>query len=166
MRQGAKIKLIDLDASASFREDNHQFSGAKFSSAYIPPEMVYMTPSRGGTASGPCAKVKQVFFTKEGEVDEERMVGYDPILAHPAHDMWALGVVMFQICSGETLFHANDEDNIDDDSLLMLGEWLDEFKNKKLSKVADKDARNLVAQLLSKDYRYAYVFDCVLSDSV
>eukprot|EP01041_Mallomonas_annulata_P002721 gene2721-5360_t len=44
MRQGAHIKLIDLDASASFHNDKKQYSGAKFSSAYVPPELVYQSP--------------------------------------------------------------------------------------------------------------------------
>jgi serine/threonine protein kinase len=38
MRVGHRMKLIDLDASALF---DVGFSGAKFSSAYAPPELIY-----------------------------------------------------------------------------------------------------------------------------
>lgn len=37
---GQKIKLIDLDASASFNRG--ESAGAKFSSGYIPPELLYL----------------------------------------------------------------------------------------------------------------------------
>ena len=42
MRMGQKLKLIDLDGSASF-SSNEEHAGVKFSSAYVPPEMVYVT---------------------------------------------------------------------------------------------------------------------------
>ena len=42
MRIGQKLKLIDLDGSASF-SNNEEHGGVKFSSAYVPPEMVYVT---------------------------------------------------------------------------------------------------------------------------
>jgi serine/threonine protein kinase len=38
IRIGHRVKLIDLDASAMF---DVGFSGAKFSSAYAPPELIH-----------------------------------------------------------------------------------------------------------------------------
>jgi Protein kinase domain/TIR domain len=40
MRVGHKMKLIDLDASACFTEGN-QYAASKFSSGFVPPELVY-----------------------------------------------------------------------------------------------------------------------------
>ena len=37
---GQKIKLIDLDASASFNRG--EYAGAKYSSGYVPPELLYL----------------------------------------------------------------------------------------------------------------------------
>lgn len=145
MRQAANVKLIDLDASASFKADNQQYSGAKFSSAYIPPELLYQPIGIGSAAA-----VKVVILDEQGK-PVFNLMPYDPVPAAPSHDMWALGVVLFQMCTGETLFHTNDEDNMDEESLLQLFEWSDGFKGKKLSKVSNPDARNLIAQLLSRD---------------
>jgi serine/threonine protein kinase/Leucine-rich repeat (LRR) protein len=40
MQADGRMLLIDLDASASFSEDDHQYAGAKYSSAYVPPELI------------------------------------------------------------------------------------------------------------------------------
>ena len=37
----AKLRLIDLDASAAIAVHSDQFAGAKYSSAYIPPELLF-----------------------------------------------------------------------------------------------------------------------------
>ena len=42
VRFGQKLKLIDFDASVSYA-NNEEHSGIKFSSAYLPPEMLYVT---------------------------------------------------------------------------------------------------------------------------
>ena len=41
MRVGAKIKLIDLDASTRY-SPRLQFAGVKWSSAYLAPEMIHV----------------------------------------------------------------------------------------------------------------------------
>ena len=53
--------------------------------------------------------------------------------------------------SGESLFFANDEGNLDEDQLRILYDWTDEYKSKRLQKVTDPYARNLVSRLLMKD---------------
>lgn len=40
MQVGHQIKLIDLDAAANFLKG--EFAGAKYSSGYIPPELLYL----------------------------------------------------------------------------------------------------------------------------
>ena len=53
--------------------------------------------------------------------------------------------------SGESLFFANDEGNLDEDQLRILFDWTNDYKLKRLQKVKDPYARNLVSRLLMKD---------------
>jgi hypothetical protein len=57
---------IDLDSSAPI---DSGFSGAKFSSAFTPPELIRIEPMRDG-------------------------MPFDLVPARPAHDVFALGVVL------------------------------------------------------------------------
>ena len=116
--------LIDMDAATAFGDT----CGAKISSAYIPPEMIVSTQADA----------------------------YDISTAVPAsvsYDMWGLGVVLYNLCTGETLFQANTDDNlVDASSWQALSSWNNDTKSAKLSKkISDSAARNLVSQLLHKD---------------
>ena len=53
--------------------------------------------------------------------------------------------------TGESLFSANDEGNLDEDQLRLLFAWTNDFKSKRLQKVKNSHARNLVSRLLMKD---------------
>ena len=53
--------------------------------------------------------------------------------------------------SGESLFFANNEGNLDEDQLRIVFDWTEEFKHKRLQKVSDPHARNLISRLLMKD---------------
>jgi serine/threonine protein kinase len=74
-------------------------------------------------------------------------------VAHPSHDMWALGVILYRLCARESLWSEDDEDNIKDDSghLLELALWTDAFKEERLQKIEDTATRTLVSKLLEKD---------------
>lgn len=69
--------------------------------------------------------------------------------AHPSIDLWSLGVVLYYMCAGETLFHGSVDDTIDNLQLTMLADWNDELKEQRLSRISDAAARHLVSQLLS-----------------
>ena len=118
-----QICLIDMDAATLFGD----ICGAKISSAYIPPEMIVTTMNET----------------------------YDINTKLPAsisYDMWGLGAVLYNLCTGETLFQANTDDNlVDASSWQSLSTWSNETKSMKLSKISDTAARNLVSQLLHKD---------------
>jgi serine/threonine protein kinase len=63
-----------------------------------------------------------------------------------------VGAVLYFLCTGETLFHCNCDDDItDQDQLLELFEFSQEFKKKRLSKISDNLCRNAISQLLVKD---------------
>jgi len=74
-------------------------------------------------------------------------------VAHPSHDMWALGVILYRLCAREAIWFENDEDNIKDDSghLLELALWTDGLKMQRLQKIEDTATRALVSNLLEKD---------------
>ena len=76
---------------------------------------------------------------------------YALLPASPSYDMWSVGVIFFELCTGEPLFLADEGDNIDDDALVSLNLWSNELKRKKLAKVTDPYARHLLSQLLQKD---------------
>jgi serine/threonine protein kinase len=74
-------------------------------------------------------------------------------VAHPSHDMWALGVILYRLCAREAIWFENDEDNIKNDSghLLKLALWTDGLKMQRLQKIEDTVTRGLVSNLLEKD---------------
>ena len=129
-----KFKLIDLDAAADLTRGD--FAGLKFSSAFICPEMIHEcsvadmeelhqfdnSSSGGGTARAFAVKSLEFFAPSNGGAGADSItegsvkgpaVPFVPVAAHPSQDMWSFGVVMFQMCSGEPLFIASDEDNLD-----------------------------------------------------
>jgi hypothetical protein len=84
MRVGHAMKLIDLDASAAIGID---YSCAKFSSAYLPPECFHYDEASNYI----CVKG----FNKDIQTDrteQTRSTSYDMVLASPHHDIWALGL--------------------------------------------------------------------------
>lgn len=91
----------------------------------------------------------------ENEEDERAdHIPYDLVKASPAHDMWAIGCILFHLCSGETLFQANDEDDISSQkNLVDLLEWSHATKQERLAKISHPLAKNLVSQLLVLDSR-------------
>ena len=157
VRENQRIKLIDLDACASLKDG---YSGAKFSSAFLPPEMIHchlhVSNDDGGDGTSAQTYLKH-YKVKTFQVDLQTGLPittdlpYDLVPAAIAHDVWSLGVILFQMCTGEPLFLANDEDNIDEGNLEILFEFSEEFKAKKMKKIKDTKARNLIGQLLNKD---------------
>jgi serine/threonine protein kinase len=128
VRVNGRMLVIDLDASSPCSNA----LGYKSSTAYIPPEMLKSSDSR-----------RQIPRPRRPS-DE------NALLASPSFDIWSLGVIFFQLFCGETLFQANDEDNLDADGLLLLQNWGSDpsFRLKKLSKISHPMARHLVSQML------------------
>ena len=138
------VRLIDLDASVSFSADNHQFIGSKYSSLYLAPEVFYELPDgRQGV------RTYQRSSDTGMPVDEPRE--YELVRASPAQDMWSLGVIMYLLCTGRTLFQASVEDNLGPEEMKKLLAWDDAMMVEKLSLVTDDYARNLLSLLLDRD---------------
>jgi serine/threonine protein kinase len=153
MRCGSIMKLIDFDASVVTYQhlgiadlciensciitgigknetDGQYCMGSKCSSAYIPPEMVRLRHDDQGNLRASCG---------------ENML----IPATPCFDVWSIGMILYELCAEETLFHADGQDNIDEEQLHVLCHWSDAFKQKRLNKIKNSVARNLISQLLS-----------------
>jgi len=139
LQAGHVFKLIDLDASINFKESG-AFSGLKYSSACLPPEMFWKTGDDN-------VKVRAV---QDWSPDE----GYDLVPASPAHDMWALGCMLFLLCTGGTLFVSTVSDDLMyERDWNELWEWTEVTKRSKLELVQNHLARNLLSLLLMKNPR-------------
>ena len=233
--------LIDLDASVRHKRDDETgeepgFSGLKYSSGYIPPELVYVDPQTNVpyVRSSTRAKAKRPAWSMEtGASGEGGLNYYDEVLhilrvddsddsdeevgpirsgittpvsealsrsrtasvamvsaeainhlefeeleefeglptsssstttnayggyvemellpASPAHDLWSLGVIIYQLSVNATLLLCDVDGNADETSLRDLAQWDDMYKVEKLRRIQNKYAQNLVSQLLSKD---------------
>ena len=143
VRTGGRWKLIDLDAACVIGTGK---VGHKSSSAYVPPEAIYVDRVAG------TACVRSAVAVAKGEAR------YDLLTAHPSFDVWSLGCTLYQMCTTDVrpLFRGGQDDNLTDDlteedNLFVLAEWSSDHKRKKLIRVTDSSARNLLAQMLHKD---------------
>ena len=140
VRIGGKWKLIDLDASCVIGQEA---VGHKSSTAYCPPEVLYIN--------------------QDGQVAVRSPHATDslstPLLAHPSFDVFSLGCILYQLCNKDVLplFQGNQDDNLrvedtgTDNDLWSLYEWSMDLKTRKLSVIDDPIARNLLSQMLHKD---------------
>ena len=95
MRMEGVFRLIDFDASVSYRDK--QYVGAKYSSAFCPPEMLELVNTDDDTT----------IFVRTYKTDApiQSDLPYSLLLAHPSYDMWSLGVTLYQVL--ELVTHHN-----------------------------------------------------------
>ena len=143
VRTAGQWKLIDLDAACEIGKEP---VGHKSSSAYVPPEAIYVDEKTDS------ACVRSVVAVTKGEAN------YELLMAHPSFDVWSLACILYQMCTADVkpLFQGGQDDNLVGvrkgvDTLFALAEWSPELKADKLADVPDKLARNLLSQMLHKD---------------
>ena len=132
--------LIDLDACANI---SREYAGVKISSAYIPPEMIYFNV---------ITNEYDVRVSNNSSDIDLQDYSYEFVKATIAYDSWSLGVILYFLCVGSSLFHSDTAENIISQSAFeKLHNFTLAFKKDKLSNVDDPQARNLISQLLNKD---------------
>ncbi len=80
-------KLIDFDAAVSLSAPG-AVCGLKYTSGFVPPEMVHIDVEGK-------AVVREVITSRP--LSE---VGYEYVSADTSYDMWSLGVVLYNLCTG------------------------------------------------------------------
>ena len=90
MRMEGALRLIDFDASVSYRDN--QYVGAKYSSAYCPPEMLEFVDT--DSVSTVCVRT---YKTDISGAPIQSDLPYALLVAHPSFDMWSLGATLFQV---------------------------------------------------------------------
>lgn len=203
IREGNRWKLLDLESSVYI---GHQFvCQRKYSSAYMPPEVIYIPhithqqstnirnilhhhypnnnhspthlTSRLSTSNSPLQSMTSAVNKSVSAISAvikspnnwTKVSPWQCITAHPSYDIWSLGCVLYAMCCQHTsnLFESDINDQIssdsqDSDSLYSLGLWSDELKEKKLSKIKDVLARNLISQLLTREPNHRPSIDRIL----
>ncbi len=149
VRMETQWKLIDMDASCIIGQET---VGYKTSSAYLPPEAIFVDKTKSVVKVRSCAPQ---FVHESAEVR-----GYELLMADPSFDVWSLGCILYQMCNADVrpLFQGGQDDNLsldpsEDDNLFLLAEWSTALKARKLQRVVDPLARNLLSQMLQKDPR-------------
>ena len=144
VRQGGSWKLIDMDANCTLMEE---YVGSKSSTAYVPPEALFVCPEQ------------DIVCTRSHANLSKLGLAFDLLVADPSYDVWALGCILYQMCSvdGRPLFQGGRDDNLTDDqkdydnNLWTLATWSDEVKSHKLSFIHDDIAKNLISLMLHVD---------------
>lgn len=146
------MKLIDLDASVSFISGT-EYSAMKFSSGYVCPELIYCTDSVVCVRSKANMPNHRVHGANHRRDNQSCDFDFELVPASETHDLWSLGVVIYNIAANAPLFLCDGDGNIEESDLRLLAEWSDSLKVEKLSRVKNTAARNLISLLLSKEPR-------------
>jgi serine/threonine protein kinase/Leucine-rich repeat (LRR) protein len=142
------VRLIDLDACSNFSKESTDYTGLKYSSAYLPPELFYWHKDAAGNSY---YDVRTAVLNPETGEFKPLTNEYELVKPSPAQDMWAVGVILYLLCTKQTLFQTSLEGNIARADTMQAFEWSNRMKEEKLSLVEHKYARNLLSLLLSKD---------------
>ena len=194
--QDSKFRLVDLDASARLHQlrchddgngtvtvTDGIYAGAKFSSACLPPEMIYKFET------SEAIKMFRSYWrkdkTQQTDVDKDWLQKIEPKFSSKAHcycikaflydedirhqhqpsahsslpyelieasysiDIWSFGTLLYQLCSGGSLVQINvDDDFVSGDEMEYMYNWNEEKCQKKLNKVTDYFARDLLYKVL------------------
>lgn len=147
------VRVIDFDASTSSLPESDQYLGEKYSTAYLPPEMLHeegmVVKGFKRDNSGKMVDVSEVISPK-GVKFMQHKFGYTLLRSTPTIDLWSLGVILFQICAGVPLFQTSLEGNISRSEAALLCEWSSNTVQQKLQAIQERNCRNMISRLLQK----------------
>ncbi|KAF0714668.1 hypothetical protein As57867_003749, partial [Aphanomyces stellatus] len=165
LRVDSHMRLIDMDAAAKVGHD----VGAKFSSGNLPPELFYRLKDdkeenmytdywKEMVVSNPelWEKVKPrhswVVKTYYPSCELSDSLPYKLAKASPAMDMWAFGVMMYQLYSGVELVPTNRNQDVDESGIERAATWTkDDLSTRIQNKVSNPLVRDLLSKLLVVD---------------
>ena len=171
VRVGERLKLIDFDASATIAKMGAEpsFAGAKFSSAVLPPEMLHRlegdSPRRQfeahfaeeiatNTALWTKIAPKDGYVVKTFLTKDDANLPYELVEANSSLDLWSLGMMLFELLTGDMLVPSNrDQDFSSASAMKAIHEW-DENSTaakRRFAKIDDPSARDLVQNLLKRE---------------
>jgi len=162
-----RLMLIDLDASAMA---NNRI-GNKFSSGVVPPEMIYCltdaheedtvskyykdaddehrkkrAPKNVGDEKNKKGYLVRSFSVKRDDENNESGLPYEICIAKKSMDVWAFGVMLYNMCTTKTLFPVNlDDDIVEGVDLKELHEW-----GTFCRRVNDYNAKTLLEDILQR----------------
>ena len=176
-----KLRLIDFDAFGTIfgdEEDGEGYACAKFSSGVLPPEALYelkdkersqfdsywadlkdtdkelwskVQPKSSKQGKQYVVKTFRTGGGKDGKPIKDGLP-YTLLPASASLDMWSLGVMLYQLLTGQSLVPVTrDDDFVSGTGMGYVAKWNDEERIKKLSKITDPAANDLLSQLLSPD---------------
>jgi serine/threonine protein kinase len=144
VRMGGKMKLIDLDSSAILGSG---FSNTKKSTAHLPPEMFFDTG-------------KEVLCRRV--VMNATNMPYSLVPAAVSHDVWSMGMVLFELFTGFPFFLADVDENLDQEDMRDLLNFEDGYKFDKLKAIKQPLARNFLSEILVRDPAKRPTMDTIL----
>ena len=151
LRTGSTWKLIDFDAAAE--ENSPLDCSCKHSSGYVPPEMARLLFADG-------RQVKESNTETETKTDTNTRTSQrngKTITASCVFDIWSFGVVLYQLCTGESLFtlDLNSDNIIKEEEKSTLMSWSSLQDENFLSKIfrasSDHTSTPVIAESTRKD---------------
>ncbi|KAL1499022.1 hypothetical protein AB1Y20_013538 [Prymnesium parvum] len=174
-RLDGRLRLIDFDAGAIISDEEPSYAGAKFSSAILPPELLYELKGEADGAqlqaywqqSDTDLQAKVAPLTLGGrsfavrsfrsDANDEPIVEGLPYALEEASDKidcWALGVLAYVLGAAEPLVSSTrDDDCASGGAMALLHDWGTKPKQvlARLNKVHDPALCDLVSKLLQRD---------------
>ena len=165
VRTGTLWQLIDLDAASKI--GTMLTKTHKYSSGYFPPEMarlIFNDTCTTGTADDDDDNNNE--DTNNTDTDTDKNINNSKhVVASPSYDTWSFGVILYQLCTGRSLFPAvdvNSDNLLDQIDQTLLINWvgppedlLESSIFKDVETVSDmerEDARDLLRWCLHGNY--------------
>ena len=142
------IDMDAASAFDDINSSHRNYAGAKFSSAVLPPEMFYILKNddeermyldyckdwavRTGNSKNPefIIKLNPIKYQSGSETSSivvrtfyehvDKPLPYELVRASGKIDVWSFGVMIYQLCSGVSLFASNRDDDIRDGRVMHL----------------------------------------------
>ena len=150
-RRMQKLIKVMTESHTSPDESDMNSASCPHFTPYISPELIYKDP----LSQAPMLKVVEAAPPQGTCLLDSVQTGKSVFPASYAVDMWALGVLLYRLCTNTDLFPTNKDGLLLEDEqqeqLWRLATWTEELKWQKMEKVTNQHARNLLWRLLHKD---------------